>query len=155
MPGLLTEPGTSTPAQRSALVVAARAKGVGLDELRGMVGGSVSALSRQACGDWIESFTGEKLMASPKKQTRRSGRAVATRMITDAHVEQIEKLGADVFRDQQRFENWLRTRFNVADIRALGTAARAGQCIFQLKNMLKNQRPAWHQQTKVSGAAAF
>lgn len=138
MAELNTKPGSSTPKQRSRLVVAGRRKGFDLDKIREMVGGSVKQLSAlQAC-EFIERFGGGELSNPPGQKPRDDSRPQpgVTRMRTADQVEQITRMLAEYFDgDHGRAANWLHANFGVRDPEKIATRQRAGQIIRVLKTM--------------------
>lgn len=144
MASLNTQSGSSSKAQRQVLVIEAKRRGIALDELRSMVGGSVSSLSAQAASNWIRQISGRPLPHAPGKAPRPYARkasrdregAIIARIIAADHIEQIERLGLQRFDDPDALRAWLRKNFKVDDPRQLGTAARAGEVIRVLKQML-------------------
>lgn len=138
MASLNRQPGSSTAAQRSRLVVCAKRKGIELNELRAMVGGSVSRLSALQASEWISKISGQGLPNPPGQAPRTRWRTQegVTRMITAEHIEQIDRLLSIVFDGSiEAGVAWLRKYFGVSDPRLLATAARAGEVIRVLKDM--------------------
>ena len=149
MAKLSDNPGSSTKAQRSRLVVVARQRGIDLSELRDLVGGSVSALSSADCSAWITKLSGQDLPHPPGQAPRRKGRPApgTVRMITQDHVDQISRLMGEYFGwgtngPHVSAFHWLRKDFKEVktDIRDLATAQRAGEVIRVLKSMLARTR---------------
>ncbi len=138
MASLNKNPGTSTPVQHKVLVLQARKRGIDLDALRAMVGGSLRALSVQDCSNFILRVSGMPLPNPPGQapRTHKRAREGITKMISADHIEQIERLGLQRFDDPDAFRSWLRKNFKVDDPRQLGTAARAGVVLRVLKDML-------------------
>jgi hypothetical protein len=161
MPQLRQQPGTSTPRQRSKLVVAAKRRGISLDELRAAVGGSVRALSSQQASDLIKQYTGRDLPNPPGQKPRPCDRkrrtTGTTRMIDNDQVDQIERLLGEYFPDLDAGLLWLSGNFKTPRIaavdrddvqyaiRRLATAKRAGEVIRALKLMLERRVGCAHQ----------
>ena len=151
-------PGSSTKLQHQRLVMAGRDRGLDLNEIRSMCGGSLRALSARAASDWITRFTGRDL-PNPPGQAPRAYRHPApgtTRMIAEKHIGQILLLLCKVFPTLDAGLYWLAGNFKIPvvnlkstgrtlhsvtvaspteTIRQLGTARRAGEVIRVLKAM--------------------
>lgn len=137
MASLNPKPHSSSKSQHQRLVLVAADRGFDLAEVRKMVGGSLRALSAQACSDWIKHFGGGGLAHPPGQKPRpyRRKRTDAVRVIHTDHVEQINRLGLHYFHDEGKFHNWLEKNFKVRDPAALATAVRAGEVIRVLRTM--------------------
>ena len=144
MAELNTRPGSSTPKQRSTLVIVGKRRGLELAKLRETVGGSLRGLSAADASKWIEHFSGQQLPNPPGEKPspygNRPQRTAATRMIHPDHVEHIERLLVECFGDQAAGLAWLKKDFKARHPRDLLTAKRAGQVIRVLKGMIDRRR---------------
>ena len=154
MAQLDTTPGSISGAQKRALFAALKRKGMGIDDLRDLVGGSISKLSKADASRWIAELDGGDLPNPPGEapQEKRRPQPGNVRLITEANVEQIIGLGTRYFETVTQFEAWLVKNFKVPArrgservedlIRKLGTAQRAGEVIHVLRTMRnRNQEP--------------
>lgn len=138
MASLNTQPGSSSKAQRSVLVIEAKRRGIDLDELRRMVGGSVSALSAAKASEWIRQISGRPLPNRPGQAPRTTARAREgiVRMVTPELVDQIERIGVSYFDgSEDAYRAWLRKYHGVDHPRMLATARKAAQIATALKQM--------------------
>lgn len=135
---LTDKPATSTPAQRQRLVIAAKRKGLALDDLRVIAGGSLRALSAAAASSLITQLTGESLPNPPGRKPpvypRRKQEGVV-RMISDDLIDQIARLSVEYLGSKEAGEFWLQKNFGVTDPWHLQTAERAGRVVWVLKQM--------------------
>lgn len=144
------KPHSSTARQHQALVISGRNCGFDLAEIRRMVGGSIRRLSVAEAAGWISRFKDEDLPNPPggkrsayPRHQRQSG---VTRIITQAQVEQIDRMLGEYFGDGCAAYEWLNKNFKVGAlgdhdkpgdvIRRLATAQRAGEVIRVLKQMV-------------------
>jgi len=135
--------GSSTKAQHTALVASAAKKGMSVDDVRTLVGGSIRKLSAKACSEWIQRISGDGLPNPPgsKPGAQRSeyqGRAApgVTRIISEAQCDQIMRLAVSYFEGSEEAATaWLKKNFDVSSPRELGTAQRGGEVIAVLKRM--------------------
>lgn len=155
MATLHTTPGSSTARQHQTLVIAGRNRGMTLNEIRKLVGGSLRKLSSAAASKFIAQLSGRDLANRPgEKPSPYAGRPAtpgATRMITEDHVDQIVRLGAANFDNYEALAGWLVKDFKVVEIpdlafadlrrliRGLQTAQRAGEVLRVLNIMLGRQ----------------
>jgi len=140
------KPGSSSKKQHSTLVIAGQRLGFDLNEIRGMVGGSIRKLSARGCSDWIQTFTGRDLPNAPGKKPRpykkrrskqnRDREGAVFRMIQPDHTHQICRLMREYFENDHYAQLWLRKNFKVGQPHELLTAQRAGEVIAVLKRML-------------------
>ena len=149
MASLNEQPGSSTSRQRCKLHSLKRRKRWTDDDLHVAIGAdSTTKLSAKQASDAIARLGGGDLPNPPGQAPRAyTTRATpgATRMITDAHVEQIHRLLNQRFpRSHGDKLHWLKRNFKVTCARDLATAQRAGEVIRVLKDMAarpKQQEP--------------
>lgn len=132
--------GSSTTAQRRALMLAARRHGLSVEQVRDLAACRLHQLSARTASELIARLTGKDLPhppgAAPKKRAYR-GAPRGVRIITDDHVQQIHRLMMEYFySDELRAAAWLEKTFKVTDPQKLATARRAGQAIRTLRTML-------------------
>jgi len=145
-------PVSITDAQKRKLILAARDAGLSVDDVRALCPeGSIRQLSRAEAAAMIEKFVGHGLpepAAAVAPASRRCPRRRPTpgtiRMITAAHVAQINQLLDDIFRTEEAGSAWLKRTWCVNDVWKLGTARNAGKLIAQLKRKIEGMKPAWH-----------
>ena len=126
----------------------ARHLGFSVDDVRGMVGGSIKALSRRQASTIIEDLGGGPLPHPPGEAPRpkvRPAPAGVTRMITPENIEQIARLLLEAFDSMEAayawlFKNWSNNGVEVKHIRDLATAERAGHVIYVLKEMIARRQ---------------
>jgi hypothetical protein len=156
---LSTQHGSVTSSQIKRLHQLAIPKGFTHEDLRALAEvESLKDLSSAQASDLIRQLGGGELKHAPGQApppSRERGRSRGTiRLITEAQLEQIERLGAEYFSagqnpprqvgghaqhsalSTQHFRDWLSRDFKVATIRDLATAERGGQVIAVLKGML-------------------
>ena len=140
MTTLNSKPGSSTAKQRSTLVIAGRRRGLELAEIRRMVGGSISRLSRAQASEWIKTLSGRDLPNPPGQAPggyggKRKDKGVARMRHPDV-VEQIRRLMLWYFDgDEDHAADWLETNFGVRDPEDIDTADRAAKVSWVLKEM--------------------
>ena len=160
-PSIRTAPGSSTAKQHRALILSARSKGLNLDQLRDLCGGSLRALSAAQCSELIKGISGRDLPHPPggkpwpysprrsqsRERKRPDGRATAVsamrpvpRMIQDSHVEQIGRLMLRYFEGNVlAARQWFEKNWKVKEPRDLLSTKRAGQVIRALKEMVQRK----------------
>lgn len=175
---LSAAPKSSTARQRSALVLAGKRRGMGLDEVRAMVGGSISVLSAKDASRWLTILTHRDLPNPPggkpgpyKRRPRRfqsraceqadnqsRGREPADtlRVITSDHIEQIGRLMLRYFEGNvSAAQQWFTKTWHVQEPADLLDTERAGKVIAVLKTMVKRRIRAGSgsDRTAMSGGA--
>ena len=158
--GLSTQHGSVTTAQIKRLHQLGIPRGFTHEDLRALAEvESLKDLSSAAASDLIRQLGGGELKHAPGQApapSRAKGRTRGTiRLITEAQLQQIERLGKEVFTGANGgngesspvsvlsvpscsdvFMAWLKKDFKVETIRDLATAERGGQVIAVLKEML-------------------
>jgi len=114
------------------------------DELHAAVGvDSVTDLSAKEASQHIDRLGGGGLANPPgQKPSPYSGskrQPGVTRMITNDHVTHIHRLLDVYFGNRDKAASWLSTNFDASHIRDLATAARAGQVIRVLREMIQRK----------------
>lgn len=150
-----------TPAQIRALHAVMRGKGLDCDEVKALRGiASLKDLSRAQASDLIKELGGGALPNPPggKSPARRRGKPGVTRMIAPDMIKQIDRMMAEYFdNDWEKGYAWLKKNFKVDGIHKLATAARAGQVIAVLKEMLerrhKGTKERRHGETAIGSSA--
>ena len=165
---LCDQPGTVTTAQIKRLHQLGIPRGFSHEDLRALAEvESLKDLSSAAASDLIRQLGGGELKHAPGQSpppSREKGRQRGTiRLITEAQLQQIERLGEEYFAQagtqghgdtgtqaagsrssslrpsvppSLAFIAWLKKDFKVATIRDLATAERGGQVIAVLKDMV-------------------
>ncbi len=143
MASLKTNPGSSTALQRKTIMIAARRRGLSVDQVRDMAGSRLHDLSSAGASDMIKRLSGKDPANPPgKKPSAYKGKPKGLRMRTDDQVQQIARLGSQCFDDEAAFERWLFNNFGFPTPSQIETSKRAGEIIRVLKNMLKRKEPS-------------
>ena len=152
MASLNAKPGSSSKRQHQTMVITAARKGIALNDLRSMVGGSLRALSSAQASDWIKRISGQTLPHPPgQKPSPRKGRSApgVTRMISEDQCEQIMRLAREYFDDDDDAARaWLLKHFKVHEPRELATAVRGAKVIVALKTMANRTRTPFDGESK-------